>query len=74
MTVSSQTLDQANSLIAEIYDGLRNLGPVQSYIQPSPHTADFDLFDGTEQSGEPTLRMRAIEEKDSVYFHIFRAK
>lgn len=55
-----------SGIIADTYTGLSNKGLVSEHIPPGLHTTDFDLPNN--------LTVRVKEEKQSVYYTIFRAK
>ena len=55
-----------NRIIQDIYDGAANLGFVSDHIPAGLHTADFDLPNDQ--------KVRIKEEKNGVYYSIFRAK
>lgn len=64
MTLTTSITLQADQIIRDIYSDLQNKGAVSSFIERSTRTSDFDLPD--------KLVMRAKEEKDVVYYHVFR--
>lgn len=53
-------------IVREVFSDLTDMGAITDYINPSAHTMDFELPDG--------LKMRAKEEKNIVYYHVFREK
>lgn len=55
-----------SGIIADTYNGLNNKGLVSDHIPAGLHTTDFELPN--------SLTVRIKEEKQSVYYTIFRAK
>lgn len=64
MTLTNSITVQADQIIRDIYSDLQNKGAVNTFIERSTRTSDFDLPD--------KLVMRTKEEKDVVYYHVFR--
>lgn len=66
MTLSPTIQSHADNTIREAYPDRTNKGAVQDYIEAGVHTADFQLPD--------YLTLRAKEEKDYVYYTVFRSE
>ena len=54
------------SIINDVYSGVQNAGFVDHHIPQGLHTADYELDNGN------VVRIR--EERNRVYYNIFRAK
>lgn len=53
-------------IISEEYSDCNDLGQVDTYIQSSCRTSDFELSDG--------LKMRVCETTKGIYYNVFRVK
>lgn len=66
MNLSTNHTLAIKQIVREVYSDLTDLGAINDFIHPNTHTADFELPDG--------LKLRCMEDKKGVFYHVFRMK